>query len=163
MFVDYAHTPDGLRGLLRLVTRGGERGIGLLLGQAGNRDDAEIRELAAAAAEFAPARIVLKDIQGYLRGRAEGEIPSILRAELVRRGVEGSRIATELDEFAAVRHLLGWASPGDTLVLPVHGKANRPRVAGLIERLVASGWQAGSALPPDAVEAPCAAEAVLPR
>ncbi|MFO1506949.1 MAG: Mur ligase family protein [Lysobacterales bacterium] len=163
VFVDYAHNPDGLRGLLRLVLRDGARRFGLLLGQAGNRDDTEIRELAAAAAEFAPARIVLKDIQGYLRGRAEGEIPSILRAELVRRGVEGSRIATELDEFAAVRHLLGWARPGDTLVLPVHGKANRPRVAGLLERLAASGWQAGSALPPDAVEAPCAAEAVLPR
>lgn len=151
-FVDYAHNPDGLRGLLRLVTRSGSRRIGLLLGQAGNRDDAEIRELAAAAAEFAPAHVVLKDIQGYLRGRVEGEIPSILRVELVRRGVEGSRIETELDEFAAVLRLLDWARPGDTLVLPVHGKANRPRVAGLLERLAASGWRAGTALPGWTVE-----------
>ncbi|MEW5301456.1 MAG: hypothetical protein WDW36_004316 [Sanguina aurantia] len=50
VFVDYAHNPEGLRGLLGVATRTQNSGrLGLILGQAGNREDADIRELAAVA------------------------------------------------------------------------------------------------------------------
>ncbi|WP_291188749.1 Mur ligase family protein [Dokdonella sp.] len=147
VFVDYAHNPDGLRGLLELATHGRRGRLGLLLGQAGNREDAEIRELAAVAAAFAPEQVVLKDIPGFLRGRADGEVPAILRRELVERGVAAERIVLELDEFEAVRRAFGWARAGDLLVLPVHGNAIKPRVAALLDTLQAGGWQAGEPLP----------------
>lgn len=147
VFVDYAHNPDGLRGLLELATRERRGRLGLLLGQAGNREDAEIRELAVVAASFAPERIVLKDIGGMLRGRVDGEVPALLRAELVERGVADDRIILELDEFQAARRALAWAREGDRLVLPVHGNAVKPLVGDLLDILEAGGWRAGEPLP----------------
>src|SRR5208283_125006 len=48
VLVDYAHNPDGLRGLLEVAEhlRSGAGRLGLLLGHAGNRQDADIDELA---------------------------------------------------------------------------------------------------------------------
>src|SRR5262249_34117222 len=77
VIVDYAHNADGLRGLLRVAEhlRRGEGRLGLLLGHAGNRRDAEIEELARVAAEFHPNLVVVKENEGFLRGRAQGEVP----------------------------------------------------------------------------------------
>lgn len=149
LYVDYAHNPDSLRGLLEIALGNRGRRLGVLLGQAGNREEAEIRELAGVVAAARPDCIVLKDLPGYLRGRADGEVPMILRDELLVCGIAEASICTELDEWAAVLDLLAWARPGDTLVLPVHGKANRARMAAFLEQLSREGWQAGTPLPPD--------------
>ncbi|HTL99268.1 MAG TPA: Mur ligase family protein [Holophagaceae bacterium] len=145
--MDYAHNPEGLAALLdvaRSLTREGR--LGLLLGQAGNREDGAIRALAAAAAAADPDFVVLKDLDGYLRGREPGEVPAILGDELARRGLPPDRMATVLPEVAAAGALLGWAHAGDVLVLPVHELASRERVAAWLEALAAAGWAPGSPL-----------------
>jgi len=147
VFVDYAHNPDGLRGLLDVATRARGGRLGLVLGQAGNREDAEIRELAAVAAEFRPDFVVLKDIGGMLRGRAAGDVPALLRDELARHDVLEPRVVECLDEYEAVLTMLAWARSGDTLVLPVHASAVKPKVAALLDALESQGWQAGTPLP----------------
>jgi cyanophycin synthetase len=147
VFVDYAHNPDGLRGLLDVATKARTDRLGLLLGQAGNREDNEIRELAAVAAGFNSDLVVLKDIGGMLRGRSDGEIPAVLREELLRHGVSDSAVIVRLDEYEAVRDLLAWARPGDVLVLPIHGSAVKPKVSALLDDLQRSGWVAGTTLP----------------
>ncbi|MEO5559708.1 MAG: Mur ligase family protein [Dokdonella sp.] len=149
VFVDYAHNPDGLRGLLDVATKARTGRLGLLLGQAGNREDNEIRELAVVAAEFNPDRIVLKDIGGMLRGRSDGEIPALLREALARNGTSDSAVVECLDEYAAVHDLLVWARAGDVLVLPIHESAVKPKVAALLDDLQGRGWTAGTALPED--------------
>ena len=148
VYVDYAHNPDGLRGLLDIATtqRAGGR-LGLVLGQAGNREDAAIRELATVAAAFDPARVLLKDIEGYMRGRAAGEVATILRAQLQHDGVSADAIIDCLDEVTAVRALLVWAQPGDVLVLPSHGVAARRQIRSLLDTLDAQHWQPGAPLP----------------
>lgn len=152
VLVDYAHNPDGLRGLLAVASRARGGRLGLLLGQAGNRGDTEIRQLAAVALAARPDLVVLKDLPGYLRGRAEGEVPAILGDELERRGMASASIGVELDEWSAVLRLLAWARAGDILVLPVHGKQNRPRVAALLDALARSGWRPGAAFPADLLQ-----------
>lgn len=147
VLLDYAHNPDGLRGLLRVAHALHGARLGLLLGQAGNREDIDIRALARCAAEARPDRVVLKDIEGYVRGRAAGEVAALLADELRASGVPDSALQIELDEVAAVRALLAWAQPGDVLVLPVHALAARARVIALFERLRTAHWQAGEALP----------------
>ncbi|MGH8272655.1 MAG: glutamate ligase domain-containing protein, partial [Gammaproteobacteria bacterium] len=139
VLVDYAHNPDGLRALLKVVTplRGKGR-LGLVLGQAGNREDVDIRALATAAATFAPDRVMLKDIAGYERGRAPGEVAALLRDELARHGCAGEAVIECLDEFEAVRSLLEWARPGDLLVLPIHASEARERVNVLLGKAQAS-------------------------
>lgn len=153
ILVDYAHNPDGMRSLLAAAAHVRRGRLGLLLGQAGDRDDDEVRALAHVVASESPDFIVLKDLPGYLRGRADGAVPAILRDALVSGGLDGTRITTELDEWRAAQHLLAWAREGDTLVLPVHGKQNRPRMAALLERLAQKDWHAGAPLPVD-VHAP---------
>lgn len=148
VFVDYAHNPDGLRGLLGVATRlRGLGRLGLVLGQAGNREDADIRELAAVAAGFRPDRVLLKDIAGYMRGREPGEIARLLRDELLTQALPAQAIAECLDELDATRSLLAWAHDGDVLVLPIHGVLARRAVVDLMDRLQATGWVASVPLP----------------
>jgi UDP-N-acetylmuramyl tripeptide synthase len=126
VLLDYAHNPDGLEALLSIARSLSPKGrLGLLLGQAGNRDDEAIRELARTAAAAAPERVVLKELPDFLRGRAPGEVPAMLDAELRRAGMDNVRLHTELSEVEAARGLLDWARPGDVVVLPVHGKEAR--------------------------------------
>ncbi len=148
VFLDYAHNAEGLRGLLDVATR--QRGSGrlsLVLGQAGNREDKEIRELAQVAASFHPDHVVLKDIGAMLRGRAAGEVAAILHDELVRAGMSDDIIVECLDEFAAARSALATARADEVLVLPIHGSDARDDVVALLDRLLASGWQPGTDLP----------------
>lgn len=148
VYVDYAHNPEGLHGLLDIATAQHAGGrLGLVLGQAGNREDAAIRELASTAAGFQPDRVLLKDIEGYMRGRVAGEVAAILRAQLQHDGVNEDAIIDCLDEVAAVRDLLAWSQPGDVLVLPSHGVAARRQIRSLLDTLEAQRWQPGMPLP----------------
>ncbi len=148
IWLDYAHNPDGLRGLLDVVGVAQRRGrFGLLLGQAGDRSDDDIRELAQVAASHRPDHVVLKDMPAFMRGRAPGEVAAVLRTALAKAGVDGVAPGHAEDEQQGARALLAWACPGDVLVLPVHAKAARVEVSTLLDRLAAMRWAPGQALP----------------
>ena len=134
ILVDYAHNPEGLRGLLSVAQHlRGERGrLGLLLGHAGNRQDAELEALAAAAAEFRPALVVVKENEAHLRGRAPGEVPRLIHAALLRAGIAASALQMRMSELEAVHAALAWAHCGDVLALPVHSAAARAAVVALL-------------------------------
>ena len=133
VLIDYAHNPDGLRGLMDVATRLRRSGrIALLLGQAGNRSNADIEELAATAARFRPDFVVVKETEAYMRGRAPGEVPAILRAALLRAGLLETAIEVHLSELGAVNRALAWARPGDVVVMPVHDRAVRDQVLTLL-------------------------------
>jgi UDP-N-acetylmuramyl tripeptide synthase len=141
ILVDYAHNPEGLRGLLRVADtlRAGRGRVGTLLGHAGNRQDAEIVALAQAAAEFAPQLIVIKENEAHLRGRPPGEIPQLLHAALRRAGVPEETLTMCASELEAVHRALAWARPGDVLALPVHSAAARAAVITLLKEAHESG------------------------
>ncbi|TXG79854.1 MAG: Mur ligase [Rhodocyclaceae bacterium] len=147
VLMDYAHNPDGLQGLLDIAQalRGAGR-LGLILGQAGNRGDAQIRELAAVAASVSPELIVLKDMEGYLRGREQNEVANLLRDELMARGMDADRLPMCSTDMEAARHALGWARAGDVLVLPIHAPRARAALRGCLDQLERDGWQAGGPL-----------------
>jgi len=134
MLVDYAHNPEGLRGLLKVAehVRGRRGRLGLLLGHAGNRQDAELEALAAVAAEFHPSLIVVKENEAHLRGRPAGEVPRLIHAALLRAGMPQSALQLRMSELEAVRAALAWAQPGDVLALPVHSAAARSAVVALL-------------------------------
>ncbi|MDN5864017.1 MAG: Mur ligase [Gammaproteobacteria bacterium] len=150
-FLDFAHNPDGLRGLLEAATRDRRGRVGMILGQAGDRSDHDMRELAAVAAAARPDYVVLKDQPEHFRGREAGEVPAILRGVLLECGIEQARIVTEPDEWQAVLHLLAWAKSADKLVLQVLDKEYRLRISPLLDRLSHDGWRAGSPMPADAI------------
>ena len=149
VLLDYAHNPDGLRGLLEVADGLRRKGrLALVLGQAGNREDKDIRELAHVAAQVRPDRVWLKDMGGeYLRGRTPGEVAAILSDALVAAGVAADALPVCLDEAQAAREALQWARRGDVLVLPIHHPEARDVVVGLLESLQAMDWHPGQALP----------------
>ncbi len=129
VLVDYAHNPDGLAQLLA-VARAlvPQAPLRLLLGQAGNRDDDALAELARVAAAAAPDQVVLKELTAMLRGRPPGEVPARLRQGLLAAGLPPEAVVDGGDEEAAAQQMLLAAAPGDVLVLPLHTAAVRDAV-----------------------------------
>ena len=128
VLIDYAHNPDGLGQLLAVARSLDPRRLSLLLGQAGNRDDQAIAELARTAARFAPDRIVIKELALMLRGRAPGEVPALLERALSGAGIPAERMERCADEELAACSLLAAACPGDVVVLPIHTRNVRERL-----------------------------------
>jgi len=140
VLVDYAHNAEGLRGVLGVAAhlRGAGR-LGMLLGHAGNRQDTDIEDVARVAAGFRPDLVVVKENEEFLRGRAPGEIPRIIRAALLGAGLPESALPVRATELEAARCALEWARPGDVLALLVHSPAARTAVLELLERDAAGG------------------------
>jgi cyanophycin synthetase len=145
LVVDYAHNPHGLAALAELMAALPARRRLVLIGQAGDRSDGAIRALARAALGLRPDRVVLKEMERYLRGRRPGEIPDLMADELIGLGMAPEAVSRPGGEVAAVRDALEWARPGDVLLLTVH--QDRPVVMELLERLRGEGWRAGDSLP----------------
>jgi UDP-N-acetylmuramyl tripeptide synthase len=127
VLLDYAHNPDGLRGVLHVARqlRSSTGRIGMLLGHAGNRLNEDIEELAAVAAGFGPDLVVVKEDEGHLRGRQPGEVPAILHAALLQHGMSGAAVQICPSEVDAARLALDWAKPGDAVVLLIHSSSAR--------------------------------------
>jgi cyanophycin synthetase len=133
VLIDFAHNPDALDQLLRVARALRPPRLHLLLGQAGNRDDEAIADLARTAARFLPDCVMIKELPHMLRGRMPGEVPALLMRALLGAGVPPERILEESDEETAARRLLEAAQPGDVVVLPVHNRAVRERIRDSLE------------------------------
>ena len=120
VLVDYAHNPHGLAAVAQLVHAVPARRRLLVLGQAGDRTDDAIRELARAAWALRPDRVILKEMAGHRRGRAEGEVPRLLADELQRAGARADQLERVGTEVEAAERALAWAGPGDLLILLLH-------------------------------------------
>ena len=125
IIVDYGHNPHGLAALGQVLgSIPAERRL-LLLGQAGDREDAAIADLAAAALTLGPDRIVLKELANFRRGREPGEVRAVLRRSLAALGFAPEAMDDAETEVEAVERALAWARPGDLLVLLVHDERDQ--------------------------------------
>ncbi len=141
--VDFAHNAHGFKALYEMVRAlPADRWL-VLLGQAGDRSDTSIREQVAITWKAGPDRIIIKEMESYLRGREKGEIPSLIESELRRLGAPGEMISHAECEMSAVRQALEWSRPGDLLLLLVY--AERREVFDLLTHLMKSGWRPGEA------------------
>jgi UDP-N-acetylmuramyl tripeptide synthase len=147
VLVDYAHNPEGIRALgATAMALPAARRL-LVLGQAGNRDSAQLAALAHAAWSSARYdRVIVKELPEMLRGRSLGEVTGVLREALVTAGAAPDGVDYAPSELEAVRMALRWATPGDLLVLPTH--VQKAEVHALLDALEAQGWRAGQPLPP---------------
>ncbi|MEP7002012.1 MAG: Mur ligase family protein [bacterium] len=146
VLVDYAHNPDGLAALCETAKAIPAKRRLLLLGQAGNRDDEQIRALARAAWNVTPFdRIIVKEETELLRGRTAGDVPRLLVDELARHGVPTSSVEVAPSELTALQRAFAWAQDGDLLVCPIH--VDKATVLAWLGRLTASGWSVGLPLP----------------
>jgi UDP-N-acetylmuramyl tripeptide synthase len=136
IFLDFAHNPHGVEALLEMAAALPAKRRLVTIGQAGDRDDESIRELAAATWRARPDRILIKSMTDYLRGREEGEIPAMLESELRRLGAGDAHLAHAGSEVDTARAALDWAEPGDLVLLVVHSQ--RDEVVAFLEHSAGS-------------------------
>jgi UDP-N-acetylmuramoyl-L-alanyl-D-glutamate--2,6-diaminopimelate ligase len=99
-YVDYAHTPDGLRAVLTALRPHAEGRLIVVFGAGGDRDKAKRPLMGAAAAELADLAIVTDDnprsedaaaIRRQVLGGAEGALEVADRRAAIRAGAEQLR------------------------------------------------------------------------
>ena len=117
IFLDFAHNEHGLKAISETVNAfHAERNI-VLMGQAGDRLDADIDDLVRAACALNPARLLACELPGYERGRASMEVPARIRNVAITEGVPEDVIAIYASPLEGVRSALAEARQGDCLVL----------------------------------------------
>ncbi|MEJ2311036.1 MAG: Mur ligase family protein [Gemmatimonadales bacterium] len=144
VLVDFAHNPHGMAALVQVAREiSAERRL-IVLGQAGDRDEASIRGLVRAAWEAAPDLVIIKEMRKYLRGQEEGVVPAIIEAELRDLGAPADAMLHTDSELDAVRTALQRARSGDLVLLTIH--SDRGAVLELVSGLQQRGWSPGDAL-----------------
>jgi cyanophycin synthetase len=117
VLVDFAHNPHAMRALFGTARSLPAKRRILCFGQAGDRTDEQIRELARSAWSIGLERIVISELAAYARGRAPGEVQAVLRDELQRSGARSDQILYFEQESESFDMALQWARPGDLVIL----------------------------------------------
>ena len=128
--LDFGHNPHGVRAALSLADslRSQTNGrLAVTVGQAGDRPDDALRSLADAVHAVNPDRVCVREIPGYERGRADGEVSAIIQTELLRLGQTPSAITLHPNELDAMRSLLDWVRPRDVVAHLIYLDRNEVR------------------------------------
>jgi UDP-N-acetylmuramoyl-L-alanyl-D-glutamate--2,6-diaminopimelate ligase len=132
--VDYAHKPDALEAALvalRPLTRGR---LVLVVGAGGDRDTGKRPMMGTVAARLADVLVVTDD-------NPRSEDPAAIRAEIIA-GVDEVPVAerAEVVEIGsrrdAIRHALGIAAAGDTVLVAGKGHETGQEIGGAADRVV---------------------------
>jgi UDP-N-acetylmuramyl tripeptide synthase len=118
--VDFAHNPHGMQALFDVGRNLEAKRRLLLIGQAGDRSNQSINDLADAAWAMKPDRIIIKEMGRYARGRAVGEVPGMLRRRFQQLGAPERILTYTEHELDAVREAVEWSQDGDVLILLIH-------------------------------------------
>ena len=117
VIVDFAHNPQALQALLEMAHRlPGKRKV-LCFGQAGDRTDDLIRELARDAWATGLDRVHVSELAKYYRGRGAGEVFRLMREELISCGATDEQIEHHEHEIDSLNSALAWAQPGDLVIM----------------------------------------------
>lgn len=117
VILDYAHNPEALRALGRMVVAvrpAGQRSIASL-SIPGDRRDAEIREMGEIAAEYFDM-VVFRETPDN-RGRPRGEVVRLMKEGAVAAGCDPGRVRLVEEEAKAAQAALDLARPGDVVVV----------------------------------------------
>ncbi len=120
VLVDFAHNPHGLHAIFELARAYPAKKRLLIIGQAGDRSNDAIRELTAAAWEIGLDHVIVKEMAHYARGRDKGEVPELIRTQLMRLGAQESAVSYQEFELDAAREALDRAEEGDLVIMLIH-------------------------------------------
>jgi cyanophycin synthetase len=123
VLVDFAHNPAAMSALFDMARAIPATRRALCFGQAGDRPDDLIRELARDAWAIGLDRVVVSELAAYHRGREHGDVYRIIKDELLRSGADLSQIhhfETEMESFMST---IDWAGPGDLVIMLALGGA----------------------------------------
>lgn len=125
VYVDYAHTPDGLKNALTAIRRVTSGRLILLFGCGGNRDKQKRKIMGEIAASLADYTIITSDNPRF-------EEPfSIIRE--IEKGIRPKtmRYITVQNRYRATEYALSYLRAGDVLLLSGKGAENYQEVMGV--------------------------------
>lgn len=116
VLVDYAHTDDALRNVLRTLKEITSGRLLLVFGCGGSRDKGKRPKMGRVAAELASLTLITSD-------NPRKESPEDIAAQIVAgyREVRADGLVVELDRRRAIEEILRQAQPGDTVLLAGKG------------------------------------------
>ena len=117
VLVDFAHNPEALEALLDMANRLEPARKALCFGQAGDRPDDLIRELARSAWESGLDQVFVSELARYHRGREQGEVYGVIRDELIQCGAQPDQVGHRMEEIESLEAAMEWAEPGDLIVM----------------------------------------------
>lgn len=117
VLVDFAHNPEALQALLDMANRLPSKRKALCFGQAGDRPDDLIRELARAAWQSGLDQVFVSELARYHRGRDRGEVYAVIRDELLNCGARPGQVEHHDEEIDSLSAAMDWAQPGDLVVM----------------------------------------------
>jgi len=126
LLLDFGHNPDGVRAVMQLVgsLRDGRPGrLCVVVGAAGDRSAHEISEMVREIVSARPDRVMVRELAGYLRGRAPGEVPRLFEDALASQGLPLERVTRVGSEVEALCTAFDSAEPGDFVVMLAHLEA----------------------------------------
>ena len=117
VLVDFAHNPEAMQALFNMARALPAKRRVLCFGQAGDRTDSQIRELARSAWLIGLDRVIVSELTEYARGREPGEVFDIIRDELLKVGALDEQIVHCQEECESFASALDWAETGDLVVI----------------------------------------------
>ena len=111
VFVDYAHTPDGLEQVLKTLRKSTSKRLSCVFGCGGDRDKGKRPEMGKIANKLADRVFVTDD-------NPRSEDPATIRAEIMAACPKGIEKKTRFD---AIRQAVGELQKGDVVVLAGKG------------------------------------------
>ncbi|ORX06864.1 UDP-N-acetylmuramoyl-L-alanyl-D-glutamate--2,6-diaminopimelate ligase [Mycobacterium triplex] len=123
--VDYAHKPGALRAVLTTLRRPGRR-LAVVFGAGGDRDPGKRGPMGAVAAELADLVVVTDD-------NPRSEDPALIRREILDGATGFAAEVVEIgDRHEAIRHAVGWAGPGDVVLIAGKGHETGQRAGDVV-------------------------------
>ncbi len=123
VLVDFAHNPHAMRALFDMAQGLPAKRRVLCFGQAGDRPDDAIRELARDAWAIGLDRVFVSELAIYHRGRDAGEVYAVIRDELIRCGAMPDQIEHHEEETESLAAAMSWAESGDLVIMLALGGA----------------------------------------
>ncbi len=132
ILIDFAHNPAAMSALFDMARAVPAERRALCFGQAGDRTDELIRELARDAWAIGLDSVFVSELSKYHRGREHGEVFRIIQDELLKQGASEDQIVHNEEELETLEAALAWARPGDLIIMLALGGA-KPVQARLSE------------------------------
>lgn len=123
VLVDFAHNPAAMSALFDMAQAIPAKRRVLCFGQAGDRPDGSIREMARDAWSIGLNQVMVSELAEYYRGRKPGDVFSVIKDELLACGAGASQIAHYDEEIESFDAAIRWAEPGDLVIMLALGGA----------------------------------------
>jgi len=134
IFLDFAHNEHGIQAISETVRAFNARRHIVLVGQAGDRSDKDIKDMVRAICSLQPDRLLVCELPGYERGRQSAEVPSLISGFAIAEGLSEKALTVFSSPLDGVSNALSEANNGDCLVLLA--LSQRDEVLALVNEFV---------------------------